>query len=156
MARFYMPRQIQTGENKGKWHMTVSSDEEGWCHAVGYCERVAACPECEKDPAKMIALPMEERKDDCAICHGSRLVDRDPLCLGHDTADGAFQHWLQFQVEQHNIKTADPDNKQKCEICSEWTTWRREVGPRWALIYTFVLCGNHNTDGQAGELFLAC
>lgn len=35
--RIYQPLKIASGPNAGKWRMTVSSDEEGWCHATGYC-----------------------------------------------------------------------------------------------------------------------
>lgn len=44
MAVIYETLEIHDAEKKGtgKWHMTMRSDEEGWCHATGPC--AIGCP----------------------------------------------------------------------------------------------------------------
>ena len=43
MALIYQPRQmLKDGKPSGIWRMTVASDEEGWCTAVGLCAK--DCP----------------------------------------------------------------------------------------------------------------
>jgi ferredoxin len=43
MALIYQPRQmLKDGKPSGLWRMTVASDEEGWCTAVGACAK--DCP----------------------------------------------------------------------------------------------------------------
>lgn len=98
-------------------------------------------------------LMMPSEEDDCPTCHGKRRIPRDPPCLGHDTADEAYAHYVEFQIHERNEGFEEPEEMRKCLICFEWTTLRRVVGPPYSFPETYVLCVEHNLDVVAADLF---
>lgn len=111
MARIYAARQIQDGPRAGKWHMTVASDEERWCHAIGYCGENCAHDTADGarahydqwlvDKAEFTSLAVdavkEQHRCDVPGCNSwawnsgqppGEYMYRFTLCADHLTSDG--------------------------------------------------------------------
>ena len=104
MVQLYKPRQIRGGDNAGKWHYTVGSDEDGATYPIGAC--ADGCP--GHDTAHLAVVhfaesladgEIRERDDDfrmkkCIVCdtwtqHFAMLWEdpfaKDlPVCSTHD------------------------------------------------------------------------
>jgi hypothetical protein len=112
MARIYAARPLKDGPNAGKFHYTVSSDEEGWCHATGYC--ADGCP-------------------------------------GHETREGAEQHYEQYILDHHlKLDGVDKESQKKCCVCGSWTQGRAYfTGEEYR---EYPLCDEHRTRGNVEAL----
>lgn len=133
MARIYQPRQRESDK---KWDMTVSSDDEGWCHAVGYCRE---WPYRGVDP-KMAEISPQfeidyEREMKEALPHRDKYHTH-----GHETAAEASKCWREYQLDNELRFYEDDDEKKRCEVCQEWTGGRADVG--WE---HHILCKEHQT-----------
>ena len=133
MARIHMPRQRQSD---GRWDYTVSSDEEGWAHASGYCVGW-------EDP-EVTNAKLKERFGDHYLMRPDeiekKLLFKDKFHSdGHATAEEAEechrQYELDFEVRVHT----SPDTQKKCAICEAWTSDQVVVGE----FRFFSLCSMH-------------
>jgi hypothetical protein len=72
-------------------------------------------------------------------------------CKGHETADEALSHHLQYQLDRETDfwleRRAAPV---ECEICGQPTTLRARLGRGTKL---FVLCSRHQTTNSLQTLF---
>lgn len=72
-------------------------------------------------------------------------------CAGHDTAEEALAHHLQYQLDRETDFWLDRRSAWRdCEICGEKTTLRARLGRDSAL---FVLCTRHQTTSSLQTLF---
>src|SRR4051794_31574169 len=63
-------------------------------------------------------------------------------CDGHDTAESALAHHLQFQLDRETDMWLDRRVERPCEICGANTTLRARLGRGTNL---FVLCRPHQS-----------
>lgn len=72
-------------------------------------------------------------------------------CTGHDSADAALAHYLQFQLDRETDlwleRRALPG---ECEICGVRTSLRARLGRATKL---FVLCHQHQSTSSLQTLF---
>jgi hypothetical protein len=72
-------------------------------------------------------------------------------CAGHETADEALAHHLQYQLDREtDLWLERRSAPQDCEICGEATTLRARLGRDTKL---FVLCGKHQSTDSLQTLF---
>lgn len=72
-------------------------------------------------------------------------------CTGHETAEGAIEHYLQYQLDRESALWIDRRGTPlKCEICGELTTLRARLG---RASKPFVLCTHHQSSSSLRELF---
>ncbi len=106
--RHYCALQIQTGPNAGKWHYCQSTSKGGY--PVGLCCPWELCPECLKTHGKVYDT---SDNDDCEVCHGKRRVDRENPCPGHDTAEGACEHYKEYLLADARYQLETPEARAK-------------------------------------------
>jgi hypothetical protein len=143
MARIYQPRRL--GDGSG-WHYTVASDEEHWCHAVGYCGKTfdALWPERRPD-----AFPTDDAH--YAALRAEALPFRDKYHrTPHATAEEAVACYREFLIDQELRITEDATTQAHCRVCQAWTTGRVTVGH--SLSRRFVLCPAHQTRDVIADL----
>jgi hypothetical protein len=125
--RILRPRQ----RTDGRWEMTVSSDEERWCHPAGYC---AGWPSDD--------LPTVVSPELCEQLRQRRLPFRDKYHDdGHGSANLARACHREYELDQCVRVRHDPETQHKCALCGAWTNTTVEVGnvvPR-----RVVLCSQH-------------
>lgn len=140
MARIYQPLQRQSD---GRWNMTVSSDDERWTHAVGFCsgtfdqvwpphnpslpERVAAWGSVEAYEADR-----EKHRVHAFAYHDN----------GHATAAEAAECYDRYCRTLHRRDFDEKDVQRPCAICGAWTQHRVMVGE----VRLFALCSKHLAD----------
>lgn len=72
-------------------------------------------------------------------------------CAGHDSAEEALAHHLQYQLDREaDLWLERRDRALDCEICGEETTLRARLGRETKL---FVLCARHQSTGSLQTLF---
>ena len=147
MARIYKVRE----RLDGRYDMTVSSDEEKWCHPIGYC---VGWKELSTDDDYQKAYPFATKAGMIAALRAEDEKFRpfkDKFHQdGHATRaeaeacyrDYEFQHELRFFQVEHT--------QHKCDVCGIWTQGVGELG----MFRFFKLCPEHaNREGI--ELALA-
>jgi hypothetical protein len=147
MARIY---QVLQRQGNGRFDMTVSSDEEGWAHAIGYCTGWRGDPdeaECER-LTKMFGEGFAERLQ---AEWKERLPFKDKFHTdGHATREEAAACYRQYELDCE-IRFWDSKSEQKkCQVCEVWTTHRAELGE--SLSRHFILCPEHATREQVATL----
>ena len=133
---YYQARELTDADGKptGKWHFTVRNDDRIW--ATGYCAPWETCPACKGHAGIFAAL----RGEHCATCGDKGIVERSEPCPGHDTPEGAREHYRQYLLDQVRYDGALMLQQLQCQICGAWT--QREAfipghGDRW------TLCDDH-------------
>jgi len=136
MARFHQASQRQTDK---RWDYTVSSDDEGWMHAQGYCAGWREWTEAEI--AKMPGMNWEMHKKDMDRRRPfQELYHKD----GHATAEEAEACFQSYQLDLYTrYNETEKDVAKRCKVCNEFTENRVEFGREMSQL--FVLCGNHST-----------
>jgi hypothetical protein len=139
MARIYSVLQRQSDK---RWDMTVSSDEEGWAHAIGYCAGWRGDPdEAEKERqdnmfgegfSERLQADWEAKRQHQAKFH------RD----GHATSEEAYACYQQYELDNMLRFWESRSEQKKCQICETWTTHRAELGD---FHREFILCPEHAT-----------
>jgi hypothetical protein len=71
-------------------------------------------------------------------------------CSGHDSAESALAHHLQFQLDRETDMWLDRRFERTCEICGDGTTLRARLGRGTNL---FVLCRQHQSTASLKVLF---
>lgn len=126
MARIYMPRQRT---DDGRWRMTVSSDEEGWCHAVGYCRPHKALT----PTAGYISQEMCDAENARTEPFKHKYHDD-----GHATEAEAAACYREWELDQDVHKHVFSTTQKKCAECGEWTSHVVEIG-----LHLVTLCEKH-------------
>lgn len=143
MARIYQALQRKTD---GRWDYTVSSDDEGWCHALGYCggwryddiseERV------------LYAWGTREAFDE----HVEKMRPfKDKFhTTGHETPAEAVDCYATWELDHELRFFVDPATQKVCQAgdCGKWTCGRAQLGNR----RFFVLCEEHQTKDIVKDL----
>jgi hypothetical protein len=77
-------------------------------------------------------------------------------CPGHDTEDGAREHYAAYLLDNLRVRDDNPNanTQRRCEFegCDTFTSGSVEVG-RW--IFRFDLCAEHRTREAAATLMPA-
>lgn len=141
MARIYQALQRQSD---GRWNMTVSSDDEGWTHAVGFCAGplVGFCagpfdaqwPPFDAAKMSWTTAAAYEAEREKARAHASHYHDD-----GHASAaeaEACHDRYCRL-LRRHDFN--ETDVLRKCAICGAWTVHRVMVGE----VRLLNLCGAH-------------
>lgn len=131
MARIY---QVLQRKGDGRYDMTVSSDEEGWSHPVGYCADFKEMTEEELDA--------EEARGNQGFrkWYKDQLQNKDKYHSGgHATKDEAYDCYTQYILDNRLRFWEQGDTQKKCEVCDCWTTGRGELNT----FKQFILCADH-------------
>lgn len=74
------------------------------------------------------------------------------VCPGHDSKEGAYQHYKDYLLDKSLFFNANEDGNQqrKCDECGEWTTGYADV--RQAM-FNLDLCAEHRTRGVVAKHF---
>lgn len=139
MARIY--HVLQRDSDK-RWDMTVSSDEEGWVHPIGYCagwfdwddERHA-----QRHGDEFVRRAKEDQQKLLPFKGG---FHRD----GHATSEEAEACWKKYELDVELEFRDSSSEQKKCQVCDAWTTRYAELGH--AFHRRFVLCQKHATRDQ--------
>jgi hypothetical protein len=138
MARIYQV--LQRGSDK-RWDMTVSSDEEGWVHPVGYCAGWFDWDDEKYIQRHGVDFVERAKEEQNRLLPFKGSYHRD----GHATSEEAEACWKRFELDVE-LKFVDSSSEQKkCQICDVWTTRYAEVGQ---FHRRFVLCPEHATRDQ--------
>ncbi len=145
MARIYQALQRQSDQ---RFDMTVSSDEEGWTHAIGYCSGWPG----DKPPDDNTI-----RKIWWSLAAWKKHIDRiEPFHAnyhrdGHETRAEAEACYTKYQLDNElRLDGHDESQQKKCVICSEWTQGRAALlGESFR---EFVLCDAHRTREHIEQL----
>lgn len=132
MARIYQALQRQ---RDGRWNMTVSSDDEGWTHAVGFC--AGTFDQCWPPfplakgglPEDLYEAEREKHRVHAALYHDD----------GHASAAEAEACHDRYVRMLRRRDFDERDVQRKCAICGAWTVHRVMVGETRLL----TLCGAH-------------
>lgn len=136
MARIYQPMQRA---RDGRWDMTVSSDDEGWTHAVGFCGGTFD----QRWPpytGKEIAWPTQGAYDADREKHRAHAAHYHDD--GHATADEAQACYDSYCRLLRRRDFDERDVQRKCAICGAWTQHRVTVGE----LRLLILCGAHLSE----------
>lgn len=123
----------------GRWDYTVSSDEEGWVHAIGYCagwiepeDGVLGQPHADALRARMEPHRGKYHRD------------------GHATSAEAASCYREYELDQHLRFFEDRDTQERCEApgCGAWTQGRAQLGQ----FRVFPLCATHQTRDVVAEV----
>ncbi len=121
--------------------MTVSSDEEGWAHAQGYCAGWRGDPdEAEKQRlTNLFGTDFVERlKKEWDVY----LPFKDKFHTdGHATSEEASACWDQYELDTQVRRYKSDQHQNRCEVCKEWTPNITELGE----FKRYHLCDTHDT-----------
>ena len=132
---YYDARQIQGGPNAGKWHYTCRNDD--LIYPVGHCGLYIDCPTCED----------RMHNPDCELCKGHGCINNPSPCPGHDTSEGACEHYREYLLDNARFDQLNESSQHKCEICGDWTQKLASV-PSDSIYHD--LCDKHcNREGLA-------
>jgi hypothetical protein len=139
MARIY---QVLQRESDKRWDMTVSSDEEGWAHAIGYCAGWKGDPD-QGETDRMTSLFGEGFVDRLkAELEPKRQFQANYHRDGHATREEAEACYERYELDCELRFWESKSEQKKCQICEAWTTNRAELG---AFHREFILCSEHAT-----------
>jgi len=134
MASFYQARQRQ---RDGRWDMTVSSDDEGWCHAIGYCA----------GPFRPLEPSVALRQEQCDEYNRKHAPFSDRYHAdGHESSQEAEACYREYRLD-HELRfwpdREDAREQHRCEApgCGAWTSGRGEMKP----FDLWHLCAEHQT-----------
>lgn len=141
MAQVFQPRQRKSDK---RWDYTVSSDEERWCHAIGWC-------------AGWTETPLEELQEKHGEALGRMIFqereNRRPFKdryhdTGHATAEEAQACYRDYLLTEELELLSPPAKvmtKHKCELCDEFTAGAACIrGGHWRRYF----CDAHRTLEQ--------
>jgi hypothetical protein len=141
--RIHRPLQRQTDH---RWDYTISSDEEGWTHADGYC---AGWREWTLEDARKVSVSefgvrelLERQEERRKFQHK---YHRD----GHSSADQAALCYRAYELDQKlEFFNFEQDTQRKCEVCTVWTMGYARLGD----YRTFPLCPEHQSRANVERL----
>lgn len=148
MARIYQVLQRQSDK---RWDMTVSSDEEGWAHPIGYCTGWRGDPDdAEKERlTKTFGEGFVEglqREWDQKRSHKDKF-HRD----GHATAEEAEACWRAYRFDTELRFHESTSTQKVCQVCGVWTPKYAELGHEFP--ERFDLCDAHLTRECVEQVF---
>ena len=123
------------------WHYTVTND--GRTRAEGYCSPLVECPDCKGKSSTAYRFGSPNDPPDCATCSNRGLVmlAADKACPGHDTAEGAQEHYKEYLLDTAYYEQGIAHQQFECEVCGAWTSKCAQVGP--GAMETHMLCDEH-------------
>lgn len=131
--------------------MTVSSDDEGWTHALGYCAgwREQTRAELEADPV------LRDMTDSILKDQEKSRPFREKFhTTGHEHAAEARRCFAEYELDHHLDLTAqDRANQRECIVCGSWTSARAKLGVEFPRV--IVLCETHRTEEIVRRFVLA-
>lgn len=146
MARIYSVLQRQSDK---RWDMTVSSDEEGWAHSIGYCAGWKGDPDAAEIErlnnmfgegfAERLKAEIEPKRQFQSKFH------RD----GHATSEEAYACFRQYELDCELRFWESKSEQKKCQVCETWTAHRAELGD---FHREFILCPEHATRDNVKDL----
>lgn len=142
MARIYRPLQK---EGTGRWDYTISSDEEGWAHATGYCTGWKDPDETDKLLAEKYGAMMKTRPETREKLY--KFKDKFHSD-GHATAEEAEACHREYELDFELRFYEDQGTQKKCGVCEEFTTGRVSLGE----FGHYVACQKHQTREDAKAL----
>jgi len=144
MARIYQVLK----RKDDRFDMTVSSDDEGWTHAIGYC---AGWRELFKAECDRIHIPWEvARKDQDKKRPFQSKFHKE----GHGTAEEAHECYNNYILDiLTEFDVIDNDGKLKCKVCSDWTQNRVMFRGSGVFKPPVPLCSKHNTREHVKRIF---
>jgi hypothetical protein len=125
-----------------RWDFTVSSDEEGWCHAAGYCVGWKDPDETNEELRKKFGdnyLIRPEEADKMRQFQSKYHKD------GHATSEEASACHDEYELDFELRFSENPDEMLKCVSCGDFTTGRCTLGA----FGRYVLCSSHQTREDA-------
>jgi hypothetical protein len=140
MARIYQTRQRSKDK---RFDMTVSSDDEGWCHPIGYCAGWKDLS--DEEYKKTFSWAGEEMiarfKADHEKLRPFQAKYHDD---GHETREQAAACYREYEFDNelhfHELR----DEQRKCAVCDAWTQGYASLGE----FHRFYLCDAHkNREG---------
>lgn len=135
MARIHSPRQRQSDM---RWDFTVSSDEEGWAHASGYCVGWKDPDVTNEELRKKFGDNYLIRPDEAAKM---RQFQSKYHSDGHATAQKASDCHDEYELDFELHFSENPNEMLKCACCGDFTTGRAKLGT----FGYYTLCSSHQT-----------
>jgi hypothetical protein len=126
--------------------MVVSSDDEGWSHAIGYCAgwREFSIEELRGrwgDRAESVQAELEVKRLYIEHYHSN----------GHGTAEEAYACYQRFGLDQElQLNREHPDEQRRCMVCGVWTNRYASLGDETER--QFDLCDSHRTRPYVEQL----
>jgi len=142
MARIHQPLQKQSN---GRWDYTVSSDEEGWAHATGYCTGWRDPDETDAYFAKQGMGEVKVRPEVREKLHRFREKFHSD---GHATAAEAEACYREYELDFELRFSEDKDVLKRCGVCEEFTTGRASLGQ----FGHYAACPKHQTREDVQEI----
>jgi len=147
MARIYQALQRQSDK---RWDMTVSSDEEGWAHAEGYCAGWRGDPD-EAEKERLNKMFGEGFSDRLQADWDAKREFKDKFHTdGHATSAEAYDCYRQYELDCELRFWESKSEQRKCQVCETWTTHRAELGHGCSR--EFIVCPEHSTKDQIKTL----
>lgn len=137
MARIHSAKQRQSDK---RWDFTVSSDEEHWCHATGYCAGFEHPDEIDKKSEEHGWPKLRPEERDRMLEHQAKFHSD-----GHATAKEASDCHDEYELDFELRFGEEADTQKKCASCGEFTTGRATLGT----FGHYVLCKAHQTRDDA-------
>ena len=146
---YYQARELRDADGKGTglWHYTVRNDDRIW--ATGYCSPWETCPACKGNAGLFAAI----RGERCATCEDKGIVRRADPCPGHDTPEGAREHYRQYLLDQVRYDQKLLDERRKCAVCGAWSEYTAFIPSE--INHVWVLCDEHRNREQVDKLLKA-
>lgn len=137
MARIHSARQRQSDK---RWDFTVSSDEEGWAHATGYCSGFQHPDEVDKKGEEQGWGKMRQEEREKTLLHEAKF-HKDGHATSQEASDCHDEYELDFELRF----SENPDEMLKCASCGDFTTGRTTLGT----FGRYTLCTSHQTRDDA-------
>ena len=142
MARIHQPLQKQS---TGRWDYTVSSDDEGWAHATGYCAGWRDPDETDSWLKRHYGASMKVRPEEREKLHRFRDKFHSD---GHATAEEAEACHDEYELDFELRFREDQDVMKRCAVCGEFTTGRADLGE----FRRYAACKEHQTREAVKEV----
>lgn len=148
---YYAARELKDAEGKGRglWHYTCLNDGAIW--PEGHCSPFRRCPVCNGKSAMYAYVRPDVREEvglaDCQACGSRGSVRVDNPCPGHDTPEGAEEHYRQYLLDEAVFRVEfRPSDCCEYPGCGVPTNLAAETGP--GRMRHHALCEAHNNrDG---------
>lgn len=137
------------GKCTGKWHWTTMND--GHIRPDGYCSPWEECPAC-KGHSGIMRWGNLKAEQHCETCGDKGILERAIPCPGHDTPEGAAEHYRQYLLDNVTYDGRMSNQQQKCRVCGAWTSGLAQVPFAYL---GWVLCDKHRNRESVGRLLKA-
>ncbi len=126
-----------------RWDFTVSSDDEGWCHATGYCSGFTHPDEVDRQSEERGWGKMRQEEREKTLLHQAKFHTD-----GHATAAEANACHEEYELDFELRFGENPDEMLKCAVCGDFTTGRVSLGE----FRRYVMCTAHHTREEVAKV----